>query len=100
MTHKNSDDKDIEYQRKSDVMLIELNTKFNDFMSVYGKAEDDRKDWRDKFEHRLTNIEGNVHKMLFPYRITLAIFSVAGGAFLVEVIKDTVQYFKDHIHYR
>ena len=87
------------HMRKSDTMLIELNTKFNDFMENYKVAEKEKSDWRDKFENRMVNIEDNLRTLSIPFKITIWLFTISGGAFLVESIKRLIEYLKIHIHF-
>ena len=94
--------KDIQedYKRKSDDMLIELNTRFNDFIEVYKESEKDRVEWRKSFELKMENIEDQMRTMIIPYRLSVWIFTIIGGGFLVELTRRLVTLAKDHIHFK
>lgn len=91
--------KDEEHIRKSDEMLIALNTKFNDFIDNYKSTERERIDWRVKFEEKIALIEGNVRTLTIPFKITIWLFTIVGGAFLVEFSKRLLEFIKIHFHF-
>jgi len=94
--------KDIQedYKRKSDDMLIELNTRFNDFIEVYKESEKDRVEWRKSFELKMENIEDQMRTMIIPYRLSVWVFTIIGGGFLVELTRRLITLAKDHIHFK
>lgn len=94
--------KDIQedYKRKSDDMLIELNTRFNDFIEVYKESEKDRVEWRKSFELKMENIEDQMRTMIIPYRLSVWVFTIIGGCFLVELTRRLITLAKDHIHFK
>lgn len=89
-----------DYRRKSDDMLIELATRFNDFAKNYEKAELERVEWRIKFEDKLIEIDNRTRTMLIPYQISLWAFTIIGGGLLVEGTRRFIEIIKDHIHFR
>lgn len=94
--------KDIQddYKRKSDDMLIELNTRFNDFIEVYKTAEKERIEWRKSFELKMEGIEDKMRTMIIPYRLSVWVFTIIGGGFLVELTRRLITLAKDHIHFK
>ena len=94
--------KDIQedYKRKSDDMLIELNTRFNDFIEVYKESEKDRVEWRKSFELKMSGLEEQMRTMIIPYRLSVWIFTIVGGGFLVEITRRLITLAKDHIHFK
>lgn len=89
-----------DYRRKSDDMLIELATRFNDFTKNYEKSELDRVEWRKKFEEKIDEIENRTKTMLIPYRISLWAFTIIGGGIIVEGTRRFAEFIKDHVHFR
>lgn len=89
-----------DYKRKSDDMLIELNTRFNDFVEVYKATEKDRVEWRKNFELKMESIEDRMRTMIIPYRLSVWIFTIVGGGLLVEFTRRLITLAKDHIHFR
>lgn len=88
------------YRRKSDDMIVELNTRFNDFVENYKAMEKERIEWRNKFEEKVETIDDRTKTMLIPYRISLWTFTIVGGGLLVEACRRMAEFFKDHIHFR
>lgn len=93
-------DKQDDYTRKSDDMLIELNTRFNDFLEVYKASELDRVEWRKSFEIKMSGLEDQMKTMIIPYRLSVWIFTIVGGGFLVELTRRLITLAKDHINFR
>lgn len=89
-----------DYKRKSDDMLIELNTRFNDFIDSYKEAERDRAKWREYLDSKMTNMEDQMKTMIIPYRLSVWIFTIVGGGFLVELTRRLITLAKDHINFR
>lgn len=89
-----------DYKRKSDDMLIELNTRFNDFIEVYKLAEKERVEWRKSFELKMSGIEDQMRTMIIPYRLSVWVFTIIGGGFLVELTRRLITLAKDHIHFK
>ncbi len=88
------------YKRKSDDMLIELNTRFNDFIETYREAEKERTEWRKYLDLKMTTIEDQMRTMIIPYRLSVWIFTIVGGGFLVELTRRLIALAKDNIHFR
>lgn len=89
-----------DYKRKSDDMLIELNTRFNDFVETYKEAEKDRAEWRKYLDEKMSAMENQMRTMIIPYRLSVWVFTIIGGGFLVEITRRLITLAKDHIHFK